>query len=367
MGRRRDWLPQEWDSDSIAQKKAILKMVKAHHYAPIKCSPEYYDWQYRRNPAGEANIMLAVDKKLGHLAGIYAVIPIDLMVKGRQVRSALSLNTLTDVAYRGQGVFTGLAREVYKRCFDLGWEVVVGYPNRNSHGIFIGALGFHDVGDIPLLIKPLKPSSIIRKKIQSIRIRRIAAAISKYALDPMFKFPSRGGSHIQRIERFDASFDEFNEERTQHVPVMVSRHSAYLNWRYIDCPIEYETLAFIQDNKVMGYIAFRVMQFAGMRCGMILDFLVKKDMDGQTVGTELIKTAASKMGAVECDLIGALLLENAHEFRILRKSGFFRCPNRFLPQPFPYIVRETVEGAAGSQLPFNLKNWFLSMGDYDAA
>jgi predicted N-acetyltransferase YhbS len=366
MAKKKKWLPQEWDAQSISQEKAILKMVKANEYTPIKCTPKYYDWQYRRNPAGEANIMLAVDKMAGNLAGIYAVIPIDLMVNGERVRAALSLNTLTDIDYRGQGIFTGLAREVYKRCFELGWNVVIGYPNQNSHVLFLRALGFSDVGEIPLLLKLVKPSVVIGKKIPIPGASNLAS-VAQLILDPMFKFRAKTASRVKSIRRFDTSFDELNDNRARVIPIMVSRHSAYLNWRYKDCPIEYEALTVREADKILGYIVFRVMRFAGMRCGMILDLVVREGKGKTKVGRDLIRSAFCKMVAQDCVLLGALSLENSQEYIMFKKNGFFNCPNRLLPQPFPYIVRETAEGAAGFQVPFDLNNWFVSMGDYDAA
>ena len=56
---------------------------------------------------------------------------------------------------------------------------------------------------------------------------------------------------------------------------------------------------------------------------------------------------------------------NFEEAEILRKAGYFVCPKFLEPQPFPVILR-TFNKQVKELGIYNFKNWFFTMGDYDA-
>src|SRR4051794_31026198 len=67
-------------------------------------------WQYFEPPAGRLYVDFAVaETDRPFLAAIYAVFPIFMKVEGRRALGVQSLNTLTDVAFRGKGLFTRMA------------------------------------------------------------------------------------------------------------------------------------------------------------------------------------------------------------------------------------------------------------------
>jgi GNAT superfamily N-acetyltransferase len=367
MAGPKQWVAQPWNPASESEERAILAMNAANQYRGVKCSPEFYDWQYRRNPAGEAVIKLAVDQEDAEkLAGIYVVIPVGMVCKGRAMTCALSLNTLTDSQYRGQGIFTGLAREVYQSAAERGIPMVIGYPNPNSYHGFVNRLEFKDIVDVPLLIRVLRLSEVVAKRFPVASLRGVVKAVAKLG-NSFFRLPATEESEVERVERFDDAFDELNERLCERFPILVKRDSSYLNWRYVDVPIEYRPYAIRENGRVMGYLVYRVMEFARMRCGMILDFVVRGEANSRDVGQRLIRYGLAEMWADQCDVAAALCLQGSVEFRLLRSSRFLECPRRLKPQPFPYIVRRNILEHDFDLDVFDIHNWFVSMGDYDAA
>src|SRR4051812_36529788 len=68
----------------------------------------HLSWQYVEPPAGKLFVEVAEDEKTGSLAGIYAVFPSAMKLGPSRVLGAQSLDTLTDAAYRGRGLFVQL-------------------------------------------------------------------------------------------------------------------------------------------------------------------------------------------------------------------------------------------------------------------
>lgn len=91
---------------------------------------ELWEWAYIANPNGSPVVSLYFhgDKLIGH----YAVIPLKLALQGVEVNAALSMTTMVDKSYRKYGTFVSQANEVYEEVEKLGYQLVYGFPNKNS-------------------------------------------------------------------------------------------------------------------------------------------------------------------------------------------------------------------------------------------
>ena len=85
----------------------------------------YWTWKFAKNPSGKAVMKLMFDNN--KLIGLYAVIPMNLQVQKKLVKSALSVNTMTHPDYERQGIFTRLAEEVYEKCQREDFKFVYGF------------------------------------------------------------------------------------------------------------------------------------------------------------------------------------------------------------------------------------------------
>ena len=116
---------------SYAKLHEIIAMTQ-RQYGPDNdiANEDFLRYQYFKNPAGDALIDLAVDVQDGALAGQYVVWPMRFLIHGQLRQSSNSLNTLTGKKYRGQGIFTGLAEETYRREEELGHAFCYGLWKR---------------------------------------------------------------------------------------------------------------------------------------------------------------------------------------------------------------------------------------------
>ena len=121
---------------------------------------DYWRWRYLDNPVGNPMIELAWDGDV--LAAHYAVSPVLLKFKGADVLAGLSMTTMTSPAYRGRGLFPLMAERLYERMAAEGYDLVFGFPNRQSHRIFVRDLKWTDLSPVPML--KLAKGKYVRKR-----------------------------------------------------------------------------------------------------------------------------------------------------------------------------------------------------------
>lgn len=320
---------------------------------------EFVLHEYFENPVGDALIELALDNDKNVLAGQYLVTPKLIYSRGKIIRSILSLNTLTREAYRGQGIFTGLAEIIYDRATREGYEFCYGAPNPNSHPGFIKKLSFIDLGYMPLYVKPLKTNQMIKERTEKDWLAKIATVGNAF-----FRSRDSEDSNIVEVNISNVELmNQFWNAVKDKYPVIGVRDADYLTYRYLKVPIrKYHPFFYIKEGKVIAYAVGRVREVANMTTGMIADFLF---LDGyETEAKNLINHLIYIMKENGAGLAGCIMQENASEVRVLKKAGFFRCPEKVLPQPTPIIYRK-LNPKFDDSVVKEWKNWFFTTGDYD--
>ncbi len=356
------WQPCEYQPSDLT---SMLELARDFYGNDRLANEEFIRWQYFANPAGKALIKLAKDPKSGHLVGQYIIIP-TLFQSGEQlVTATLSLNTLTKAAYQGQGIFTGLAKSVYQECVDKGVSFTYGFPNPNSYPGFIKKLNFKDLGQVPLMLRPLNLKSLVKTKMGTL----MATLVSP--LNPFFRVKTLNlkdkpsGIHLYELTKDNLlELEPFWVKIKHKYPHMGVRSAAYMKWRYLDIPLrEYKLFGAkdLQSDELLGYVVGRCTDVEGISSGMIVDFLV--DRAHPQAGHALLSQILAVFQDQNMQLAGTLMLEHCQEYKLLKQHGFFKCPKTFEPQPFPVIYRSHNTDST-TEFP-QLNNWFLTMGDYD--
>ena len=122
----------------------------------VERSEGHQRWKFDDNPAGPQILAVAVDGDA--IVGQYALWPSRLHVGREVVQAAQSLDTMTHPDYRGQGMFTRLAREAMGYAADRGIEVLYGFPNAASYPGFVTKLDWDHTGDVARYVRVLAPS-----------------------------------------------------------------------------------------------------------------------------------------------------------------------------------------------------------------
>lgn len=356
---------RQWESVTVNREDSDLiqkmaEMAELHYGAKDDIAhAEYLAHEYFHDPAGDALIEIAWDREKNRAAGQYIAIPIRVRIRGVDSSCLMSVNTLTREEYRGQGIFTGLAAAVYERAAAKGYRLAYGMPNQHSYPGFVKALSFEDRGAVPLYLRPLRPSNLVRSYLKW----NWAAALAS-PFDPVFRMKEPGAVSVEKLtpENLELA-DAFWKSVRDEYPVMICRDSTYIRYRYLDIPRrKYQCFYAVEEGRPVAFAGGRVMEVANLQCGMTADFLfLSGHEDAAWAVLRKLMFSLQQEGA---DMIGCMTPPGSKETRLLRRHGFFKCPKAMEPQPFRFILRILQSDDQAEDIK-ELKNWFFTMGDYD--
>jgi GNAT superfamily N-acetyltransferase len=366
MTKEEGWVSSRYSSEDAEDSLELVRKTSGDIEA---AAPAYQEWQYQRSPAGAAIATLAREAETGRLIGQVATIPIRVRLSGKVRLASLSLDPVIDPAYQGRGVLAGLLRDACALSAEEGIAFTYGFPSQAPYLTAMNRAGFRNIGAVPLLITPLNPERLAMRTTHS-RVLAETASIARRVWRTPAPVPRQRalpGLEIEEVKSFDSSF-AFFWDRVQHrFPIMVVRDSTYLNWRFADMPTrEYTTFAARSEGEIRGFIVLRVAPLGQFSAGLIVDLVVEASAEGRAAGRLLIDQAYSHLRERDVDILASLALRHTDEFRLLRSRGFWVCPKFLEPRPFRLVVRCHDEERSASRLAYDLRNWFVTMGDYDA-
>ncbi|MFA4826829.1 MAG: GNAT family N-acetyltransferase [Candidatus Shapirobacteria bacterium] len=340
-------------------KKSILGLFKKEYPESVLWKDEFFEWQHFKNPAGESIIKLAINTK-EEVVGFYCVLLQDYFINRKLFHGSISLSTLVREDYRGMGIFTILAQECYKECFKRGVKFTLGFPNQNSYPGFIRKLGFLNLGELPLLIKPYRLSNLVAEKLNSgvmgMMVRPIDFLINLFNKDSCCGLSE---------DMTDSFHDLFWRKARKKYQIVANRDARFIDWRTKWPERKYKYFCVKKNNKIEGYIILGLLGTKNVKNGLIVDFVVNDSSDAQSIGNDLLKETNHYWKMENVDQAGCLISKNSFEFKLLRKNGYFICPNFLKPQPMVAVFKWH-----GNDCPLevsDLQKWYITTIDYDVA
>ena len=297
----------------------ILKLFKK--VFKKKMSADYWKWRFLYNPnQNQPLIYLMWDKDL--LVGHYAVSPVKMLIDGKVVFSALSMTTMTDSNYAGKGIFTTLAKELYKvesenNQLDLVW----GFPNNNSHRGFIKNLSWQDVELIPSF-----SLDVARWKDKTI------SADEEFSI--VKQIDSRAITNYQKLQK------------DYHIKVY--KDEAYFKWRYVDNPVN--DYYIFENNNGAFFIAKQYSSSESTQIDIVEWAITNNFEETQNALSSLMAFFKNKPDHIN---IWMPLADKRH--LLLEKLGFTN------QMPITYLGYCSLN----KKLSINKSGWFFQMGDSD--
>jgi GNAT superfamily N-acetyltransferase len=173
-------------------------------------------WRYFDNPYNDLLVCFAIDK--GRLVANYAASPCELICGSDVNKVAISLNSMTDPAYRGRGLFTTLASKLYKYMDEQGYRLIMGFPNYLSNRTFATELAWTIMYEIPTL--ELKLPELRKNLIKT--------------------------DTVLEDNRFMLNYASC---RDRHKPIYLNKTGVYLKWRYyLNAENQYKNFVIKDDS-----------------------------------------------------------------------------------------------------------------------
>lgn len=321
-------------------------------------------WKYLQSPHGPPVIHHAEDSQ-GWTA-TYQVLPRTFVVEGVDRVGCLSVDTATRKDVRGQGLFQRLANATYDELPAWGIDFTIGFPNNQSLPVFSGPLGFSLMGNVPFLLKPLRPWSLLKRLVRKKDGRK--GSDLTFNIDPSSVFRNKQWKSTPLDWNSDLSLLQplFDSMNVRHRCAM-KRSIEYFKWRYGSCPSRNYTLMIVQENnsdEVLGYIVLRAVQLMGFRCGVVVDLgCCNAELAAQALGFQL-HVAFRKFKEAGIELVVAACMDGCLESEQLYLEGCFALPGFMMPQPLRLILKVHRQEEINPTL-LQFENWFLTFGDYD--
>jgi ribosomal protein S18 acetylase RimI-like enzyme len=311
--------------------------------------PASFDWKYRQNPAGAAEISVAESE--GEIVSVACALPLRMRVGSEAARGALSVDVATRPELRGRGVYGRVARNLWARLAERGFALTCGFTNRFSTRLTLQALGRREVGPLPLRVRPLAP---LRLGLDWLRL-------GAPSHDPGPAPAPRGEIHV--LDGFDERFDATWARLEPHVDVAVVRDAAYLGWRYGAHPERpYETLGLVRGSEVLGYLIWRPLDRFGTRTAFVVDLAAAPE--DARAASALLAAAAERARERGARLLALLSWPGAPTHASACRFAPLRVPPRLFPQVnvFSAISHRAEPSTAGLAEP---ARWWIGWGDSD--
>jgi len=261
--------------------------------------PEF-DWWFHENPAGS---LMSVARANGRVVGVASHSLFRAILGGEEALVSFSVHATTAADARGQGIFEALERKHEQEAEQRGAAVVLAFASKPTAPIFLGPLGWTEIGRLRVWARPFP------------------------------RLWSRPRS-IGRIERFRHAGDA-----AAAWPNHIIRDAGHLNWRYLESPRRYEAFAWGGTYAVLGHKEHR-----GTRLAYIADLV------GQP--KPLLKAC---LGAVDPDVRAVVAVPAKGHRATYASLGFF--PSR----TSLWLIGKALAG----KLDQDRRAWRFTLGDTD--
>ena len=211
-----------------AQRDDYLRLLQAA-WGDLALTPAEFDWWFRDNPAGS---LMSVARADGEVVGVASHSLFRMQLDGAERVASFSVHATTAEAARGQGIFEALERKHEHEAQERGVAVVLAFASKPTAPIFLGPLGWTEIGRLRVWARPLPRLGSRRRA-------------------------------VGQIERFRHAGDAAAEW-----PNHVVRDAPYLNWRFVESPRRYDAFALAGSYAVLGHKEHR-----GTRLAYIADLV----------------------------------------------------------------------------------------------
>lgn len=302
-------------------------------------------WMYADCPAGGGGGILAFDGD--EPVGFAGLLARRAVIGGETVPIAQCVDFMMHPQARGGASAFRIVANWAALGRDLGFRFGIGFPNVNSHEFGTRRkVGWVDAFRPDHMIRPLSadgaPQGLV-PRVPGTVMRGAAAAMAAFcaARAAVLEAPRPPGTAIP-IQRFDARFDRLWERAGSGSYAGLRRDAAYLNWRYLDHPIQsYRCFAWEIDGNPVGYVVATPRELYNVASLLLVDLLVDPSAP-QGVAEALIAQLTRGEQAAHGAMVHALALPGSRMRAALSRTGFLGIPRRFNPKPFVMIARDLV-------------------------
>ncbi len=321
---------------------------------------EFWDWQYRRAPAGPAKVYGAFLG--GELAGYYHVPLYRMMIHGRPGMAG----AIQDVAVRpwaqGRGLFRGLSAFATADLEKNGVDLLYTFPNSPSiHNALRAALRavghsgytFPNSSSIHTFLKYDNYLKITELTSWVMPVRSAARALD------FLTAPLRAGFSLETQDAFSPEIAALFAPRPNDQGVALIRDEAYLQWRFLERPkSKYYIYSLREGGRATAAAVFKSERLFGVPALLLMDHATLPGREADMVQLLLrLRGASREIVPVKFDLIFAASAPDFAPHPI--RAGFLPIPGPLNPRRINLLCRSFKEDVSDAA------RWRVRLSDWD--
>lgn len=259
------------DSAVIPMLRAALGKTDDPHYEA------FLHWKHRENAFGESPAWLALHE--GRVVGYRTFLRWEFLDDtGRTVRAVRAVDTATDPAYQGMGIFKTLTLRAVAELTLARDAIVFNTPNDQSRPGYL-KMGWSVARRLPVGVMPAHPGSVVPMVTS-----RVPAAL--------WSDPTTAG-----LDAAEALSDAgVTTALLQHAPTQgfrTNRTPEYFAWRTSFVPLRYRLLLASPSDPAEGGIVFRLRRRGDAVEAAVIEQLVPNWRTGASLVRRMLKETAA--------------------------------------------------------------------------
>jgi Acetyltransferase (GNAT) domain len=348
-------MENEYDYKSMDSVGDLISYKEAFDSNESKKNIEQLDWVHFKNIPKEQLVSFA--KKESQVAAIYAAMPVFFKLKdNKRVLACQSLDTITDKNHRGKGLFITLAKDVYSKAKNKNCHFVYGFPNGSSVHGFTKKLNWKLHDPVPFLVKPMRLGYFLSK----IPVVKAASKVLNFPLSIGNKPRLSNKQQIKSITSFGAEYDALWSRFSQNIAVCINRDANYMNWRFVDKPLEnYCRYAIYDGEALKGIVVYCLKAKHGGNIGYIMELVCENDYYGK----KLLFYALSHLKKEKVDACLTWCFDHSPNRKAFEKSLFLKLPKKL--QNIELHFGFACFNEEANSLLSEKENWYISYADSD--
>lgn len=271
---------------TAADDRQVLDLLAGSlGWLPDGLHSDFFRWKHRENPFGPSDAWVALDD--GRVVGYRTFLRWRFLVGGRPVDAVRAVDTATDPACRGRGVFRTLTLHGVEVLRSAGVGFVFNTPNAQSAPGYL-KMGWRPVGRVPVSVAVRSPRGLAR------------AARSRTAAD-LWSLPTTAGRRASEALSDVHAVESVLAEQPPVGGVTTERTAAYLRWRYGFEPLNYRIVA-PDGDPAGGFAVFRLRRRGHAVEAVVCELLVRgRERSG---ARRLLRDIRRQAGADHLLLVG---------------------------------------------------------------
>lgn len=336
-------------ADLEADREAIIALLARH------LNPAYdrrrFDWLYAKNPAGQGRLWVIADLASGAVVGTAGACPRRLYAGGREVTGWVLADFCVAPDRRALGPAVALQRACLDALADEIPSIWYDFPGSSMLAVY-ARLGIEPADSMRRMVKLLRIDRHAMRRL-GLLARPVRALVNQLlSLRGRSAGRTAGITCAPLATACDGEFSALAQATGDAHGTCVCRSAAYLNWRYLDNPIEpHEMVVARRAGDLVGYCVL-------VRRGVVItvvDLFSSASVDAVPALLAHVTALARSRGAAA---INVFVLDSHPWAPGLRRLGY-------TPREASAVITSTLP--PGSVPPGRTRPpWFLTLGDADS-